>query len=83
MDSLRIPPSEGLRSGDWKYIVYPQTDPVYEELYNLASDPDEERNLAMPHPTIRSSWQRCARENNSGRTTWKAGNRTSRGMEPG
>ena len=46
MDSLRIPPSEGLRSGDWKYIVYPQTDPVYEELYNLASDPDEERNLA-------------------------------------
>ena len=47
LDSLRIPPSEGLRSGDWKYIVYPQTDPVYEELYNLASDPDEERNLAM------------------------------------
>ena len=40
-----IPRTEALRSDDWKYIRY-LDHPEYEELYDLRSDPREERNLA-------------------------------------
>ena len=42
----RVPKSEGVRSGDWKYFVFPEADPAYEEMYDLASDPRETSNLA-------------------------------------
>ena len=41
-----IPPSEGVRTERWKYFRYVESQPVVEELYDLASDPGEERNLA-------------------------------------
>jgi arylsulfatase A-like enzyme len=41
-----IPPSEGLRTKDWKYFRY-INDPQHEELYDLKSDPLEKNNLAL------------------------------------
>jgi arylsulfatase A-like enzyme len=41
-----IPPSEGLRTEDWKYFRY-INDPQHEELYDLKSDPLEKNNLAL------------------------------------
>ena len=41
----RIPPSEGVRTERWKYMRFVATDPVYEEMYDLAADPLEEHNL--------------------------------------
>jgi arylsulfatase A-like enzyme len=43
----RIPRSEGVRTRNWKYIRYLDSEPLYEELYDLASDPSEEHNLAL------------------------------------
>ncbi|MBU0483604.1 MAG: sulfatase [Proteobacteria bacterium] len=40
-----IPKSEMIRTTEWKYIRYPEFN-NYEELYNHAKDPGEERNLA-------------------------------------
>ena len=40
-----IPPSEGVRTADWKYMRY-VNDKSTEELYNLSSDPKETSNLA-------------------------------------
>jgi len=40
-----IPPSEGVRTREWKYFRY-MNDKSSEELYNLASDPRETDNLA-------------------------------------
>ncbi|WP_265241557.1 sulfatase [Muriicola sp. Z0-33] len=40
-----IPPSEGLRTKDWKYFRY-INDKSLEELYHLKTDPSESRNLA-------------------------------------
>jgi len=42
----RIPCSEAVRDETTKYIRFVDTDPLYEELYDLASDPDEAHNLA-------------------------------------
>ena len=42
----RIPPSEGIRTADWKYIRYVAEFPEREELYDLRRDPSEEHNLA-------------------------------------
>ncbi|MCP9236488.1 sulfatase-like hydrolase/transferase [Lewinella sp. JB7] len=44
-DFVSIPPSEGVRTRDWKYFRY-VNDRSIEELYHLADDPREERNLA-------------------------------------
>ncbi len=41
-----IPSSEGIRGQRWKYIRYPDTVPVYEQLFDLESDPLEQVNLA-------------------------------------
>jgi len=40
-----IPPSEGLRTGDWKYLRY-VNDRSAEELYHLAQDPEELQDLS-------------------------------------
>ncbi|WP_418262564.1 sulfatase [Flavobacterium faecale] len=40
-----IPPSEGVRTKDWKYFRY-VNDQSIEELYNLKKDPNELHNLA-------------------------------------
>ena len=44
-DIENIPPSEGVRTRDWKYLRYVR-DTAIEELYNLRADPHESRNLA-------------------------------------
>ena len=41
-----IPRSEGLRTADWKYVRYPTVTPKCEQLYHLAVDPREERDLS-------------------------------------
>ena len=38
--------TEGIRTQRWKYIRYPETDPVFEQLFDLQSDPLEKTNLA-------------------------------------
>lgn len=44
-DHPEIPRSECVRTERWKYIQYP-VHPEYVELFDLADDPDEKRNLA-------------------------------------
>lgn len=44
-DFENIPPSEGVRTNEWKYLRYVD-DPSIEELYNLRNDPQEVNNLA-------------------------------------
>ena len=71
-----IPKSEGVRNERWKYIRYIESDPLYEELYDLRDDPREERNLARSGAhvsqlaTMRKGWKtwRSAVEN------WRPGN---------
>lgn len=41
-----IPKSEAVRTQEWKYVRYISATPNYEELFQLTSDPLEERNLA-------------------------------------
>lgn len=45
-DHPRIPKSEGVRTGRWKYVRYTSVEPPYEALFDLKTDPHEERNLA-------------------------------------
>jgi alpha-L-rhamnosidase len=40
-----IPPSEGVRTAEWKYFRY-VNDKSWEALYNLKTDPKETNNLA-------------------------------------
>lgn len=42
----KIPRTEGIRNRDWKYVTFFDVDPPHEELFNLRTDPLEERNLA-------------------------------------
>jgi arylsulfatase A-like enzyme len=42
----RIPRSEGVRTERYKYLNYLDSNPRFEELYDLETDPGEERNLA-------------------------------------
>ena len=46
LENPRIPKSEGIRRTEWKYFVFPEGEPAYEELYDLRADPHEESNLA-------------------------------------
>ena len=41
-----IPKTEGVRDGRWKYCSFIETEPHYEELYDLENDSEEEHNLA-------------------------------------
>ncbi|NQT26107.1 sulfatase [candidate division KSB1 bacterium] len=43
---MSIPRNEGIRTARWKYIQYIDSDPLFEELYDLDSDPLEKQNLA-------------------------------------
>jgi len=45
-DHPAIPKSVGVRTENWKYIRYPDENPVFEELYDLKKDPLEEKNLS-------------------------------------
>ena len=45
-DHGNIPSSEGVRTKDWKYVRYFAEEPVYEQLFDLQSDPLETNNLA-------------------------------------
>lgn len=42
----RIPQTEGVRTKQWKYTRYTDQTPPYEQLFDLAADPQELRNLA-------------------------------------
>ncbi|MBM3858619.1 MAG: sulfatase [Verrucomicrobia bacterium] len=42
----RRPMCDAIRTADWKYIAYFETNPLQEELYHLATDPRELQNLA-------------------------------------
>jgi len=59
----RIPQTEGVRTERWKYIRYLESDPLYEELFDLQDDPLEERNLVFSpkHTSVlnrmRERWQ--------------------------
>ena len=44
-DFEHIPPSEGIRTAEWKYFRY-RNDLEHEELYDMVTDTDEIRNLA-------------------------------------
>jgi arylsulfatase A-like enzyme len=63
-----IPPSEGVRTVKWKYFRYVESQPVVEELYDLANDPGEERNLATDpkHANtlaeLRARWSKLSRQ---------------------
>jgi arylsulfatase A-like enzyme len=41
-----IPKSEGVRTERWKYIRYTEPHPPVEQLFDLAADPQEEKDLA-------------------------------------
>jgi len=45
-DGNTIAATEGIRTEQWKYVRYIDTQPVYEQLFNLKVDPREETNLA-------------------------------------
>ena len=63
-----IAKSEGVRTERWKYIRYIERDPLYEQLFDLKSDPGEQRNLAtLAEPAgvladMRARWERLGRE---------------------
>ena len=40
-----IPVTEGIRTQRWKYIRYPEVSPVFEQLFDLKTDPLERTNL--------------------------------------
>jgi arylsulfatase A-like enzyme len=40
-----IPRTEGVRGKRWKYVRFPDQEPVYEQLFDLQNDPLEQNNL--------------------------------------
>ena len=44
-DHERIPPSEGVRTARYSYARYYRSEPVVEQLFDRAVDPDQTRNL--------------------------------------
>jgi arylsulfatase A-like enzyme len=57
-----IPPSEGVRTAEWKYFRY-VNDKSVEELYHLAIDPKETRNLAS-NPEYQNVLRELREKNN-------------------
>jgi arylsulfatase A-like enzyme len=60
-DGKPLPRCEGVRTERWKYIRYKDTQPVQDELFDLQSDPFEERNLAKDAAHARTLAQMSAR----------------------
>lgn len=64
----KIPNSEGVRTAEWKYIRYTESEPVVEQVYHLTRDPFEEENLAsLPRhqekiEELRARWQQFREE---------------------
>ncbi|NIP22667.1 MAG: sulfatase [candidate division Zixibacteria bacterium] len=57
-----IRPTEGVRTGKFKYVRFPKENPVYEQLFNLSKDPCELEDLAKDadhQATLRSLRRRC------------------------
>ena len=56
----KIPMIEGVRGERWKYVRWLQTNPVFEELFDLKNDPGEKQNLAgqSQHARELRHWQR-------------------------
>ncbi|MDG2122813.1 MAG: sulfatase [Verrucomicrobiales bacterium] len=44
--NMSLPRNEGIRTARWKYIQYIDSDPLFEELYDLDIDPNETTNIA-------------------------------------
>lgn len=66
--SRQIAASEGVRTASWKYIRYPKENPIFEQLFDLAADPEESVNLVGLEQygerltKMRSRWERLRRE---------------------
>ncbi len=46
-----IPRTEGIRTARWKYVRFPEQQSVYEQLFDLASDPLESKNAIEEYAT--------------------------------
>jgi len=46
VESQYYPRIEGVRTERWKYVRYPEIEPVYEQLFDLDADPQEVNDLA-------------------------------------
>ena len=63
-----IPATEGIRGERWKYTQWMETEPLFEELFDLQADPEELTNLvsspeAAPElKRLRERWAQLARE---------------------
>lgn len=63
-----IPQIEGVRTERWKYVRWVSATPIWEELFDLAKDPGETRNLAGERKyekqlvAMRSRWKELARQ---------------------
>gem|GEM_PF-6506767 len=55
---LPIPPSEAIRTSQWKYFRYTTQKPVYEQLFDLRADPEERQNQVRI-PTTKRRWIAC------------------------
>ena len=62
----RIPKSEGVRTPRWKYVRYIDPQPPVEQLFDLQSDPHEQKDLARDSAhakkleEMRARWRRLA-----------------------
>ena len=45
-DNKDIPKSQGVRGERWVYARFDEQEPIYEQLFDLQTDPEELRNLA-------------------------------------
>ncbi len=74
-----IPATEAVRTERWKYIRYLNSDPLHEELYDLQSDPLEERNLIgsadyeFIHQRMEQTWEKLKTEAQGKKTAVPAG----------
>jgi len=55
-----IVPSEGVRTGEWKYIRHYDQEPVYEQLFHLKDDPHETHDFARD-PACRDTLEKLRR----------------------
>jgi len=64
----RIPKTEGVRTERWTYTRYTSIDPVYEELFDLKTDPHQQHNLAgdpryqKKLRQLRTRWKELSRQ---------------------